>query len=188
MSNSLQPHELQPSRLLCPWEFSRQAYWSGLPCPPPGDLLNPGIESRSSTLQVNSWPSEPPGKPRNVLYVLIFSVPLLLSSLFLGKSGFGSLLFIYLDRKLTYFFLKESDSMYFWPCGARGLFYNCSWPLNNTCLNCSRPLYRHFSFFSIVNNTVLHNPQFDCCGTVDMEGLWWRGPAICIMQIFDGTM
>ena len=28
-------------------EFSRQEYWSGLPCPPPGDLPNPGIESVS---------------------------------------------------------------------------------------------------------------------------------------------
>ena len=27
--------------------FSRQEYWSGLPCPSPGDLPNPGIESRS---------------------------------------------------------------------------------------------------------------------------------------------
>ena len=27
--------------------FSSQEYWSGLPCPPPGDLPNPGIESRS---------------------------------------------------------------------------------------------------------------------------------------------
>ena len=27
-------------------EFSRPEYWSGLPCPPPGDLPNPGIESR----------------------------------------------------------------------------------------------------------------------------------------------
>ena len=26
--------------------FSRQEYWSGLPCPPPGDLPNPGIEPR----------------------------------------------------------------------------------------------------------------------------------------------
>ena len=43
MSNSLQPHRLQPARLLCPWEFSRQEYWSGLPCPPLGELLNPGI-------------------------------------------------------------------------------------------------------------------------------------------------
>ena len=24
--------------------FSREEYWSGLPCPPPGDLPNPGIE------------------------------------------------------------------------------------------------------------------------------------------------
>ena len=27
--------------------FSRQGYWSGLPCPPPGDLPNPGIEPAS---------------------------------------------------------------------------------------------------------------------------------------------
>ena len=34
-------------RLLCPWGLSRQEYWSGLPCPPPGDLPNPGIEPES---------------------------------------------------------------------------------------------------------------------------------------------
>ena len=33
---------LLPTRLLCPWGFSRQEYWSGLPCPPPGDLPDPG--------------------------------------------------------------------------------------------------------------------------------------------------
>ena len=27
--------------------FSRQEYWSGLPCPPPGDLPDPGIEYTS---------------------------------------------------------------------------------------------------------------------------------------------
>ena len=42
---------------------SRQECWSGLPCPPPGDLPNPGIEPRSSALQVDSLPSEPPRKP-----------------------------------------------------------------------------------------------------------------------------
>ena len=31
--------------------------------PPPGDLPNPGIEPRSSTLQADSLPAEPPGKP-----------------------------------------------------------------------------------------------------------------------------
>ena len=29
--------------------FSRQEYWSGLPCPPPGDLPDPGIETPSPT-------------------------------------------------------------------------------------------------------------------------------------------
>ena len=31
-----------PTRLLSPWGFSRKEYWSGLPCPPPGDLPKPG--------------------------------------------------------------------------------------------------------------------------------------------------
>ena len=43
--------------------FSRQYYWSGLPFPSPGDLPNTGIEPRSPTVQANSLPSEPPGKP-----------------------------------------------------------------------------------------------------------------------------
>ena len=28
-------------------KFSRQEYWSGLPCPPPGDLPDPGMEPKS---------------------------------------------------------------------------------------------------------------------------------------------
>jgi len=36
-----------------------------LPCPPPGDLPNPGIEPRSPTLQEDSLPSESTGKARN---------------------------------------------------------------------------------------------------------------------------
>ena len=43
-------------------EFSRQEYWSGLPFPSPGDLLNPGIEPGSPTLQADILPPEPPGK------------------------------------------------------------------------------------------------------------------------------
>ena len=30
-------------------KFSRQEYWSGLPCPPPGDLPNPRVEIESLT-------------------------------------------------------------------------------------------------------------------------------------------
>ena len=62
MSDSLQLHGLQPTKLLCPWAFSRQEYWSGLPYPPPGDLPNPGIRPRSPPLQVDSLPTEPPRK------------------------------------------------------------------------------------------------------------------------------
>ena len=41
-------------------EISRQEYWSGLPFFPPRDLPNPGIESRSSALKVDSLPTELP--------------------------------------------------------------------------------------------------------------------------------
>ena len=48
-------------------EFSRQEYWSVLPCPSPGDLPNPGIEPRSPELRADSLPAEPPGKPNLTL-------------------------------------------------------------------------------------------------------------------------
>ena len=43
-------------------EFSRQKYWNGLPCPPPGDLPDQGIKPGSLALQADSLLSEPPGK------------------------------------------------------------------------------------------------------------------------------
>ena len=43
-------------------EFSTQEYLSGLPFPSSGTLPNLGIEPRSSAFQVDSLPSEPPGK------------------------------------------------------------------------------------------------------------------------------
>ena len=36
-------------RLLCLWGFSRQEYWSGLLCSPPGDFPEPGIKPKSLT-------------------------------------------------------------------------------------------------------------------------------------------
>ena len=38
--------------------FSRQKYWSKLPFPTPGDLLDPGIEPRSAASQADSLPIE----------------------------------------------------------------------------------------------------------------------------------
>ena len=43
-----------PSRAPLSIGFSRQEYWSGLPCSPPGNLPNPGIKPRSPAFQVNS--------------------------------------------------------------------------------------------------------------------------------------
>ena len=48
--------------------FSRQEYWSGLPCPSPGDLPNPGVEPRPPALQADALPSEPPGTRRGELH------------------------------------------------------------------------------------------------------------------------
>ena len=42
-------------------EFSRQEYWSGLPCPPSGDLPNSGMEPVSPALQDDSLTTKPPG-------------------------------------------------------------------------------------------------------------------------------
>ena len=58
ISNSLQLHGLQPTRLLCPRGFSAQ-YWSGLSCPLPGDLPKPGTEPMSPALHVDSLPGKP---------------------------------------------------------------------------------------------------------------------------------
>ena len=47
--------------------FSRQENWSGLPFPSPGDLQDPGIESRSPALQADSLPTELQGNLENRL-------------------------------------------------------------------------------------------------------------------------
>ena len=54
--------------------FSRQGYWSGLQCPSPGYLLNPGINPRSPALQADSLPFEPSGNPytgKNIYYLAL---------------------------------------------------------------------------------------------------------------------
>ena len=56
MSNSAAPWTVQSMG------FSRPEYWSGEPFPSPGDLPDPGLKARSSALQADSSPAEPPGK------------------------------------------------------------------------------------------------------------------------------
>ena len=49
-------------------EFSRQAYWSGLPWPSTGDLPDPGIKLRSLAVQAYALSSELPEKPKERNY------------------------------------------------------------------------------------------------------------------------
>ena len=58
-------------RLHCPvcvcaplsMEFSTEEYWSTLPFPPLGALLNPGIELASLASAAGFFTTAPPGKP-----------------------------------------------------------------------------------------------------------------------------
>ena len=70
----LQPQRPSPDKIKIPrtvahsappsMGFSRQEYWSGLPFPSTGNLSDPGIEPRFPTLQADSLPTEPVGKPQ----------------------------------------------------------------------------------------------------------------------------
>ena len=87
--------------------FSRQEYWSGLPCPPPGDLPHPGIEPGSLTspaladrffttsatwepLMINAFQLI----PHLILYSLIYFLLLFVLFPLLGRSGIHSFVFI----------------------------------------------------------------------------------------------
>ena len=56
---TLQPHGLKPARLFCPWDLPGKNTGVGCHYPSPGDLPNPGIQSGSPALQVDSLPPEP---------------------------------------------------------------------------------------------------------------------------------
>ena len=62
VSDSLQPHGLQPIRLLSSWDFPGKNTGVGYHFLLQGDLPNPGIEPRFPALYTDTLPSEPPGK------------------------------------------------------------------------------------------------------------------------------
>ena len=66
-SYSIVSDSLQPHGLCSPWNSPGQNTGVGSVSPSPGDLPNPGIESRSPALQADSLPAEPPGKPTGPL-------------------------------------------------------------------------------------------------------------------------
>ena len=70
----MQPHGLQPARLLRPWNSPGKKYWTGLVCPSAGDLPDSGIKLTSLTSnlhqQAGSLPLVPPGKPLDLMLIL----------------------------------------------------------------------------------------------------------------------
>ena len=64
MFNSLCPPLTVAHQAPLSMGFCQQEYWSGFPCPPPGDLPNSGIKPRSPALQAASLLSELPGKSK----------------------------------------------------------------------------------------------------------------------------
>ena len=68
VSNSLQPHKLQPSRLLCPWSSPGKNTRVGCHSLLQGIFPDPGIKPRSPALQADSLAAELPGPPRASCY------------------------------------------------------------------------------------------------------------------------
>ena len=70
-------------RPLLSMDFPRQEYWSGLPFPSLGRLLNPRIEPVSPALAGRFFTTEPPGKPRSIIMPTLVIMPLIISTLWL---------------------------------------------------------------------------------------------------------
>ena len=106
---SVMPHSLRPVACSPPGSsvvgFSRQEYRSGLPCPPLGDLPDPGIEPSSPALQADSLPCEPKKSilERKMLMKYCFRGSKLQNSIwsmvpFLQKKKY---VYIYMSKMLT---------------------------------------------------------------------------------------
>ena len=73
--------------------FSRQEYWSRLPCPPPGDLPNPEVEHRSPALQRDHLSHH--GRPYSIYKISVIGY-MLYAFLYI---------YIYINMKLDIYFI-----------------------------------------------------------------------------------
>ena len=82
VSDSVRPHGLQLTRLLCPWNSPGKNTGVGSHPFHQGTLPNPGIKSGSPSLQAAFLPSEPPGKPNLTLSLNIYYFTFMSTTLF----------------------------------------------------------------------------------------------------------
>ena len=109
VSYSLRPYGLQGPIGFSVHGFSRQEYWSILPCHSPEDLPDPGIEPGCLSLlhwQAASLPLVPPGKPLNeCIHVNTFKHEFLWSQL-------ATISFFSLSFELPYFLYETLSSKF----------------------------------------------------------------------------
>ena len=88
-------------------QFSRQEYWSGLPFPPPGDLLNPRIKPMSLTSLVLAgrlFTTAPPGKHYDAVYQCVKHCTCVWGGVCVVKS---IQLFFFLGRKREVLYFED---------------------------------------------------------------------------------
>ena len=92
VSNSLQPHGLQACQVPLSVGFSRQEYGSGLLCPPPGDLPDPGLDQTHVSCIADRFFTISATQKAPVYLLLRLKNPFILFTLFLnlGLSVFPS--------------------------------------------------------------------------------------------------
>ena len=62
-TDSSRPHGLQPTRLLRPWDFPGQEYWSGFPLPSPQNAAAAAKSLQSCLILCDPRDGSPPGSP-----------------------------------------------------------------------------------------------------------------------------
>ena len=155
-----------------PWtiqsmEFSRPEYWSGQPFPPPGDLPNPGIAPSSPTLQVDSSPAEPHGKPKNtgVGNLFLFQQIFLTQELNLGSCIAGGVFTTELSGKpqtwVSVSIVKNTSSIW-------------SWNLNllNDRSGCLRILFVHNHILGQLGYLAWWAPRSYMCYIITSFWVW----------------
>ena len=89
---------------------SRQEYWDGLPFPSPGDLPKSGIKPGSPTLQVDSLPSESPGRGLLLFcmsYVMKYDSSIKKNKVYLCVSTWEEPLTFYQGEQINFMYIKK---------------------------------------------------------------------------------
>ena len=104
VSNSLRPHWLQPTRLLCPWDFSRWEYWSGVSLPSPNMLSRLVIAFLPRSKHLFTWLQSPSAvilEPRKIKSATVSTVFL---SICYEVTGLDAMILVFWMLSLSQFF------------------------------------------------------------------------------------